>query len=81
MPRCRSTCPWPPFFQQWKDVIAELERARAVHAEIGVTAPGIQRGQRDGRLEGRARRIGAGQRLVDQRLVVVVVQRLATAAA
>ena len=36
----------------------------------------LQRGQRHHGLEGRARRIGGGQRLVEQRLVVVVGQRL-----
>ena len=53
---------------------AEPERARAGECGLGRDHAGIKRGKRHHHLEGRTGRIGARERLVDQRLVVVVGQ-------
>ena len=57
-----------------EEMRAEPVRARAGECRLGRDDAGIEGRERHHHLEGRARRIGARERLVDQRLVVVVGQ-------
>ena len=54
--------------------VARPIRTRAEHRQLRIDA-GFQQSQRRGRLEGRSRREGAVQRLVQQRLALIVGQR------
>ena len=74
MASCMFCDPCPPCFQQ-------CQVRPPKHQPPVQTTPGVrdrrrlEGRQRDRRLEGRARRIGAGQRLVQQRLALVAGQR------
>ncbi len=58
-----------------KGVITQLEGAVAGHRMVEADRAAFQACQRDDELEGRARRIGPADRLVDQRRGLVVQQR------
>ncbi len=79
MASCRFCEPWPPFSQHRQVRPPKYQLPPQLTRTLGID-PGGQGGQADGRLEGRARRIGAGHRLVQQRLALVVGQRAGTPA-
>ena len=63
---CRRA-PWPPFFQQWNLASPSSTWPRQQTRCSGAIDAGLQRRQRHHHLEGRARRVLAGDRLVGQR--------------
>ena len=66
-----STCPWPPRLPAVEAAAAEIGAAGAVDAVAGARHARLERGERHGHLEGRARGVGAGDGLVRQRPVLV----------
>ena len=71
-----STVPWPPSLSSRKLVVAEPVVARVVDRLLRRALAERQRRQRHEGLVGRAGRIGAAQRPVEQRLVERLVERL-----
>ena len=71
-----STVPWPPFFQSRKRWLepGNWKAPRQSLRRVGVDDAVLERGERDQRLDRRARRVLAAQRAVEQRDVDVLRQ-------